>query len=82
MSINDVAIELRNFEDCGFPKDAVDGFFLIAYREMLVQEQLDGLYLEEAGGLLEDAMENFRQLQFEEMNAPQPTFLVFHSGQD
>ena len=33
-----------------------------ASQELLVQEQLDGLYLEEAGGLIEAAMENFSNL--------------------
>ena len=78
-----IARDLRSFEDGRIPNDAVDGFVLnlkIAYRELLVQELLDGLYLEEAGGLIEAAMENLRQLQCEEMNSPQPTLPVVHSG--
>ena len=78
-----IARDLRSFEDGRIPNDAVDGFVLnlqFAYRELLVQEQLDGLYLEEAGGLIEAAMENLRQLQCEEMNSPQPTLPVVHSG--
>ena len=59
-----IARDLRSFKDGRIPNDAVDGFVLnlqIAYRELLVQEQLDWLYLEEAGGLIEAAMENLKQ---------------------
>ena len=42
-----IARDLRSFEDGRIPKDTVDVFFLnlqTAYRELLVQEQVDGLY--------------------------------------
>ena len=60
-TLRQIARDLRSFEDGRIPNDAVDSFVLnlqIAYQELLVQEQLDGLYLEEAGGLIKAAMEN------------------------
>ena len=59
-----IARDLKSFENGRIPKRCCGWFFLnlqIAYQELLVQEQLDGLYLEEAGGLIKAAMENLRE---------------------
>lgn len=73
-TLRQVSADWRRFEDDQIPQDALDGIVLsleIAYRELLVQEQLDGLFLEPAIRLLREAMENLRALQLEEPNIPQ-----------
>ena len=78
-----VAADLRTFQDGRIPQDALDGFVLrlqITYRELLVQEQLDGLFLEPVGRLLREAMENLVAFQHEEPNCPQLTPSVICSG--
>ena len=57
-----VAADLQNFQD-EIPADVVDSSVLslqIAYRELLVQEQLDGLCLDPAAALLREAMKEIK----------------------
>ena len=52
-----VATDLRRFEDGRMPQDAADAFVLsleIAYRELLVQEQLDGCSFDAPGAWLRE----------------------------
>ena len=78
-----VAADLQTFEDGRLPQDALEGFILslqMTYRELLVQEQLDGLFLEPVGRLLREAVENLRAFQLEEPHCPQLTPSLVHSG--
>ena len=82
-TLRQVAADSKTFEDGRLPQDALEGFILslqTAYRELLVQEQLDGLFLEPVGRLLRVAMENLRAFQSEQPHCPQLTPSVLLSG--
>lgn len=69
-----VAADLRSFEDGRMPQDAADAFVScleMAYRELLVQEQLDGHPLDRAYTLVSEALANLRALQNEAQIDPQ-----------
>ena len=68
-----VATDLRRFEDGRMPQDAADAFVLsleIAYRELLVQEQLDGCSFDAPGARLREAIQNLRKIQNEAQETP------------
>jgi hypothetical protein len=82
-TLRQVAADLKTFEDGRIPQDALDGFVLslqITYRELLVQEQLDGLFLQLVGRLLRESMENLIAFQHKEPKCPQLTPSVVCSG--
>ena len=81
-----VATDLRRCEDGRIPQDAADAFLLgleTAYRELLVEELLDGHSFDAAGALLRAAIQNLRMVQTETQATPPlfpPTTYTGHVG--
>ena len=84
-SLRRVATDLRSFEDGRFPQGAMDGFVLcseLVYRELLVQEQLDGhsiIYSRECS-MASTALSNLRSFQIEPYNNHPCRLPVLRSG--
>ena len=67
-SLRRVAVDLQSFEDGRFLQDAVDSFIMhleLVYRELFVQEQLDGhsLLYGRVPTMVSSALANLRELQ-------------------
>ena len=78
-----VAADLRSFEDGRMPHEAADAFVLcleIAYRELLVQEQLDGYSFDRVLTLLSEALVNLRTFQDEAQDNPTNSPPAIYTG--
>ena len=80
-----VAADIQSFEDGRLPHDAPDTFSLyleLVYREILVQEQLNGdSLIGRAGTLVSRALENIRSLQDSQLDEQQSRMpATLHSG--